>query len=104
MTVQSAASAKGQLPISIQLSDVPWRATMNSSSCAGLLAMYDVQKFLNKAHIAINSHILARGSVPEHVVDQLEDDLRELESHISPNQPGKLSPSPYQTKQASIHN
>lgn len=47
-----------------------------------MLSIYDVQKFLNRFHTAMNVHISSNGSVPDMVVSSWEDDFDALKAHL----------------------
>ena len=71
----------------IQLDDSGVRRGLDPASAhtAGLLAMFDMQKYLQRMHAAMAMHISASGSVPESVVSSWEDELEALRPVLGRN-------------------
>lgn len=87
---QRSASSIGHPPPSIQLSDAaPRRALSSDAGWADLLAMFDIQKYLNRMHTAMAAHISGSGgSVAEGIVTGWEDEFETLRPVLSRHDSG----------------
>jgi transcriptional regulatory protein LEU3 len=83
-----SASSLGHPPPSIQLNDAPAKKALATPEWAYLLVEFDIQKFLNRLHLAMASHIASNGFVTESMVTDWENELETLRSIISRHDTG----------------
>ena len=64
--------------------------------------MYDVQKYLNRLHLAMASHITHHGFVPESLVTDWEDEFEPLKPIIMGYDSGTLRAAPFPFRKRSL--
>lgn len=62
----------------MQLNDAPCKAALTSPEWTELLTMFDLQRYLNRLHLAMASHISSNGNVLESLVSSWEDEFETL--------------------------
>ncbi|RFU78134.1 hypothetical protein TARUN_4066, partial [Trichoderma arundinaceum] len=79
---QKTASSAGHPPPFIQHSDARCKAALESNYWADLLTIYELQRFLNRFHMAMLAQTSTVGSVPESAVAVWENELETLKPLI----------------------
>ena len=79
-------------PSSIQHSDAKIKTVLDSSAWAELIIAYDIQRFLNRLHTAMFTHITAHGGVHESEVAMWETEFESLKPLISKHESGMRCP------------
>lgn len=78
LLAQKISSGAGLPPPFIQYSDTRCKASLESNYWADLLATYELQRFLNRFHMAMYAQTSNVGSVPESAVAVWENELETL--------------------------
>ncbi|KAH8125096.1 hypothetical protein FP744_10002711 [Trichoderma asperellum] len=78
LLAQKISSGAGLPPPFIQYSDTRCKAALESNYWADLLATYELQRFLNRFHMAMHAQTSNVGSVPESAVAIWENELETL--------------------------
>ncbi|KAK7213629.1 hypothetical protein V2G26_020807 [Clonostachys chloroleuca] len=79
---ERCASSMGLPPPSIQLNDGPARQALSSPQWSDVIAMFEIQKFLNRMHLSMAAYITSNGSVGESIVANWEDDFESLQALV----------------------
>ncbi|KAL7947326.1 hypothetical protein V8C42DRAFT_317471 [Trichoderma barbatum] len=79
---QRTSASAGHPPPFIQLSDTRCKAALESNYWADLLTTYELQRFLNRFHMAMHAQTLTVGSVPESAVAVWETEFETLKPAI----------------------
>ncbi|KAG9253905.1 putative C6 transcription factor [Emericellopsis atlantica] len=76
------AAALGHPPPTIQLNDGPAKRALAAPEWADLITMFDIQRYLNRLHLAMASHIASNGHVVESLVSGWEDEFETVKSQL----------------------
>lgn len=89
-TLNRTSASAGHPPPFIQLSDTRCKAALESTYWADLITTYELQRFLNRFHMAMHAQTSTVGSVPDSLVATWENEYEVLKPLLIRFDTGKI--------------